>query len=303
MRYASIRELAERLTRVRELVASARVALAHVYESIDAARQIWATVTSGTGDPVAAQLFGLDEGECARLTECAATLEQVDGIVRAYLYTLGVGEAGSDAPASMQQPPSWPGPAQTPGGGLESRVQEARRRVGRAATAGGEARGEWLRSDGWSVRVTSGAGDEYHEAVVRFVRASKLPPAVARLARHVEVKVAVAMRVSGLRDETIVLEASKPPTWLWMYTFTRVGVTCCMQARPGTWSPMATRSLPRCHPRPASPLGAAYPSTESPRRSANSFVPSGCPVQCRGGTRDLELTPCPSTTILFSVLA
>lgn len=33
-----------------------------------------------------------------------------------------------------------------------------------------------------------------------------VPPAVTRLARHVEVKVAVAMREQGLRDETVVID-------------------------------------------------------------------------------------------------
>lgn len=54
--------------------------------------------------------------------------------------------------------------------------------------------------------MTSGAGDEHHDAVVRFARDSKLPPAVTRLARHVEVKVAVAMRERGLQDETMVID-------------------------------------------------------------------------------------------------
>ena len=166
-------------------------------------RKAWAAVTSGTVDPEAAQLPARGEAEAAGLAAQFATLHQAEQALRGYLAALGVGEVAPSGPPPAAQPSTSPPPTPPAAG---ERVEQARQRVGRATTAGGEARGEWVRSDGWSVRVTSGAGDEHHDAVVRFARDSRLPPAVTRLARHVEVKVAVAMRERGLRDETVVID-------------------------------------------------------------------------------------------------
>jgi nucleic acid/nucleotide deaminase of polymorphic system toxin len=196
---ASVRALADHVQRALSFIATARNALAEAHAQISDATHVWAAVTSGTVDPEAAQLPARAEAEGAGLAQHFATLKQAEQMLRAYLGTLGVGEPvpNSPTPALPQHPTKSE---------RDARVEQARQRVGRATTAGGEAWGEWVRADGWSIRITSGAGDEHHDAVVRFARDSKLPPAVARLARHGEVKVAVAMREHGLRDETVVID-------------------------------------------------------------------------------------------------
>jgi hypothetical protein len=86
-------------------------------------------------------------------------------------------------------------------------VRTARERVG-SRPDGTSAQGEWVRSNGWAVRMHSGRGDEYFSAVEEFV-ANELPPRqrrAKRLATHVEVKVAVAMRREALTDETVVID-------------------------------------------------------------------------------------------------
>jgi hypothetical protein len=62
-----------------------------------------------------------------------------------------------------------------------------------------------VRSDGWAIRLGSGGDDDYHHAAARFAR-ERFGPAVTRLARHVEVKAAVAMREHGYRDEIVVID-------------------------------------------------------------------------------------------------
>ena len=57
--------------------------------------------------------------------------------------------------------------------------------------------------------MRSGTTDQYHDAVVSFVQ--ELPPAqrkAGRLATHIEVKVAIAMRHQGLTEETVVVDRS-----------------------------------------------------------------------------------------------
>ncbi|WP_253863683.1 DddA-like double-stranded DNA deaminase toxin [Prauserella halophila] len=87
------------------------------------------------------------------------------------------------------------------------RLHQARQRVGSRAAPGTAAVGEWVRSDGWSVRITSGTSDDHHNKTAQYLRSrSDLSPAVVQLARHVEVKIAVAMREQGGRDETVVID-------------------------------------------------------------------------------------------------
>ncbi|WP_167344564.1 DddA-like double-stranded DNA deaminase toxin [Amycolatopsis thermoflava] len=192
-----VQELALGLRRVLALITAAREVLARAHELVGEATQVWKAALDGTADPELAQLPSQGEAATSAITERIATLRQAEHVLRTYLGSLGVGE---DSPAPPAVQPHRRSPE------LGVRVEQARQRVGRATAAGSEARGEWARSDGWSVRVTSGLSDEHHDAVVRFARSSRLPPAVTRLARHVEVKVAVAMREQGLRDETVVID-------------------------------------------------------------------------------------------------
>lgn len=67
-----------------------------------------------------------------------------------------------------------------------------------------------MRSDGSNVELQSGTRDEYYQQAIEFV-ATNLPPAqrkVARLASHMEVKVAIEMRNNGLTEETVVIDRS-----------------------------------------------------------------------------------------------
>ncbi|MEV0066433.1 DddA-like double-stranded DNA deaminase toxin [Amycolatopsis sp. NPDC050768] len=82
-------------------------------------------------------------------------------------------------------------------------MEQARERVGRAERLRSEASGEWVRSDGAAVPMASGKGDEFYGKVENFVRLNGLSRRVSRLATHVEIKVAVAMREQNLRNETV----------------------------------------------------------------------------------------------------
>ncbi|QYN25675.1 DddA-like double-stranded DNA deaminase toxin [Amycolatopsis sp. DSM 110486] len=89
-------------------------------------------------------------------------------------------------------------------------MQRARDRVGNSPIGSSPAKGEWVRSDGTIVPIRSGTVDDYYQRVNEFV-AANLPPArrkVARLASHMEVKVAIKMRNRGLTEETVVVDRS-----------------------------------------------------------------------------------------------
>ncbi|MCP2237608.1 SCP1.201-like deaminase [Prauserella halophila] len=68
-----------------------------------------------------------------------------------------------------------------------------------------QARGEWVQDSGDTLRVGSGNSDTHYEPTNRYLRDHHGPRA-ARLATHVEIKIAAAMRRDGLTDETVVMD-------------------------------------------------------------------------------------------------
>ncbi|WP_158684574.1 DddA-like double-stranded DNA deaminase toxin [Amycolatopsis orientalis] len=153
---------------------------------------LWGQAVEGTHDPAAAQLPALAETLTTGVGECHAATGRAEQLLTGYLGTLGVAEP------TGKPPPDPPARAE--------RVAQARARVGRAEVAGGQAQGEWVRSDGSSVPVASGRGDDGYESAARFVAEGHAPRPAARLATHIEVKIAMAMREQGLRDETVVID-------------------------------------------------------------------------------------------------
>ncbi|WP_328610382.1 hypothetical protein OG943_15020 [Amycolatopsis sp. NBC_00345] len=189
---ASVEELADRVRHGLALIATAQTALAAAHGLIGGAGPIWGQSVEGTNDPDAGQLAALAESVATGVGRCHAATTHAEQLLAGYLGTLGVDKpTGKPAP----DPPT-----------RAERVAQARARVGRAEVAGGQAQGEWVRSDGTSVAVASGRGDPQYEAAARFVAESNAPRPATRLATHVEVKIAMAMREQGLRDETVVID-------------------------------------------------------------------------------------------------
>jgi hypothetical protein len=201
---ASVEQLAAHIRRGLALVATARTALAHVHGLVGEVTASWAQTVESTNDRDAAQLPVLAGTVAAGIGECHAATTQAEQLLTAYLGTLGVDEPagvpkGSPATTSTPAPEPMPSPR-------ADRIERARQRVGESRMSGSQARGEWVRSDGWSVRLTSGRDDEHHRAALRFIRDNNLPRPASQLARHVEVKVAVSMWERGSRDETVVMD-------------------------------------------------------------------------------------------------
>lgn len=189
---ASVEELATHVRRGLALIATARTALAAGRGLIGEAAPLWGWSVEGTHDRDAAQLPGLAGSVTSDIGQWHAAVTQAEQLLTGYLGTLGVDEPTGKPPTD---PPI-----------RAERVAQARTRVGRAEAAGGQAQGEWVRSDGSSVPVASGRGDELYEAAARFVADGNAPRPATRLATHVEVKIAMAMREQGLRDETVVID-------------------------------------------------------------------------------------------------
>jgi hypothetical protein len=146
----------------------------------------------------------------------SATLNTVEQSLRGYLTRLGATPAPDPSAPATSPPPADPGaPARSPSTGPErrpagtpvneERLRAARHRVGSRAD-GTPTHGEWVRADGWSVRIISGPGDEHFHAATTHLADSGLPRPVIRLATHVEVKVAAQMREDALTDETVVID-------------------------------------------------------------------------------------------------
>ncbi|WP_410621676.1 DddA-like double-stranded DNA deaminase toxin [Amycolatopsis sp. cmx-8-4] len=189
---ASVGDLARRLSAVLAQLPSD--ALEQASQNLGDAHTRIEEVSRGSADP------GLRSA--ADLLAQALVLARVVGegvaesrrLLQEYLDRLG--------PATSQPTrPAVTGPSLS----LGERVRQARRRVGRRDDGVVPARGEWVRSDGWTVRMASGPGDDHFSAARRFI-GSHLPGPVARLATHVEVKVAVRMREEHLSQETVVMD-------------------------------------------------------------------------------------------------
>ncbi|MEV6899794.1 DddA-like double-stranded DNA deaminase toxin [Amycolatopsis sp. NPDC051372] len=193
----AVEGVAERARNVLALISTARTALSDAHSRIVEVGPIWRQAFEGTGDPDAAQLPALADSVATGIGEWHAATMQAERLLTGYLTSLGANASSPAAPP----PPAGPEPP-----AHADRIAQARARVGESHVRGSQARGEWLRSDGWSVRMASGGGDEHHAAALRFIRDNNLPRPASQLARHVEVKVAISMWVRGLRDETVVMD-------------------------------------------------------------------------------------------------
>ncbi|WP_116051384.1 DddA-like double-stranded DNA deaminase toxin [Amycolatopsis palatopharyngis] len=213
----SVTDLASGVEHALARIGAARDALTAAGGSLDEAHELWSPMVEGSHDEV--QQVPL-RAEQARLgsDKVYATLNTVEQLLRGYLNSLGVttapdasAPAGSPLladPGAPARPPSI-GPTRRPTSTLvtEERLRAARRRVG-SRPDGTPTHGEWVRSDGWSVRIISGPGDEHFHTAATQLADLGLPRPVSRLATHVEVKVAARMREDGLPDETVVIDRS-----------------------------------------------------------------------------------------------
>lgn len=170
------------------------VGLEQANQNLSEARDLLEEVSRGSADP---ELRSAADLLAQALVIARAVVGQVvesRRLVQAYLDTLGSAKPQLARPSGTSPPAS-----------LRERVEQARRRLGRRDDGVVPARGEWVRSDGWTVRLTSGPGDDHFSAARRFI-GNHLPGPVARLATHVEVKVAVRMREERLGRETVVMD-------------------------------------------------------------------------------------------------
>ncbi|SFQ22776.1 SCP1.201-like deaminase [Amycolatopsis arida] len=204
----SVGNLAAAVEAVLTLVERCRVALREAAAALEEAGTVLEPLTRGTADCEFGQLPAVAARSAADLDRLTEPLDTVNRHLRAYLDRLGA----TRPPPSNPTAPMSAGPVKSTSTEvpphLAERVERSRARVGQRPPGTVPARGEWLRSDGWTVRMASGDSDEHFRAGQRFVL-DHLPPAkrpAEQLARHVEVKVAMAMRREGLTDETVVID-------------------------------------------------------------------------------------------------
>ncbi|HEX7658337.1 MAG TPA: DddA-like double-stranded DNA deaminase toxin [Pseudonocardiaceae bacterium] len=139
-----------------------------------------------------------------QLAETRALIDRCTEKIEAFIYRLQGGSAGPPAAALASAKPQQD---RVPVQPMKTRAEQAKQRVGRSPVGSSPAHGEWVRSDGWNIRMRSGNGDDYYHAVVDFVRqlSPEMRPA-GRLATHIEAKVAVQMRLTGSKEETVVVD-------------------------------------------------------------------------------------------------
>ncbi|RJQ80031.1 hypothetical protein D5S19_25205 [Amycolatopsis panacis] len=121
-------------------IATARTALARGYGGIGEVGPLWGQLVEGTRDPSTAQLPALADIVVAGIGECHAAITRAEQLLTGYLKALGADAsppAGASATAVPEPPVS------------SDRIPQAQQRVGTSRTAGSQARGEWVRSDGW----------------------------------------------------------------------------------------------------------------------------------------------------------
>lgn len=185
-------DLGSDVTRVLGMIAEARRTLLGAVAELAEARNEWAAALAGTRVPEMSRLGETADHASAESARAVAALDLADQLLHRYLDEIGY--RVDSTPLAHSAPSGM------------ARVDVAKRRVGQRPD-GSQARGEWVRSDGWSARLVSGPNDSYYEAAKEFART--LPArdrAAQRLATHVEIKVAVAMRREDLTDETVVVD-------------------------------------------------------------------------------------------------
>lgn len=203
----SVADLADAVHRVRGFLRHAHEALARAAQETEHARDLWGSQVGGAHDEVR-EVPAAAERACRVVIDAMSTLAAIDRALCGYLTGIGATAASASAlPAvssSSEPGAAAPESSRRETAKIEDRVRAAQARVGRRAD-GTATHGEWVRSDGWSVRFKSGPTDEHFHAA-RSLLAARLPRPVSRLATHVEVKVAVRMREDQLTDETLVID-------------------------------------------------------------------------------------------------
>jgi hypothetical protein len=185
---ASIQDV---ITTVRRALHHLDIGAQHLQSANDdlagAATTLAATIGE-TNDPEATDARTGCETAATMTADAHALLGAVGDRIHAYLDHL-TGLTGGSPGAT-----AGAGAAPTP---LARRIEQSRARVGsrpiRTPTSG-----EWCRSDGNAVRITSGTTDTWHAATVTFI--NTLPARyrfALAVATHCEAKVAVAMRAGG----------------------------------------------------------------------------------------------------------
>lgn len=200
----SVGDLAEAINGVLRQCHLVQRSLAHAVSLIEEARDNWAHATTGTQDPDASVLPGYADEAATRCTAVDDTLKLLGERLGAYLASIGASSTELDSPSPSTSTAHGPVPVDTATRDSdERRLAAARTRVGRG-TAKTQATGEWLHSDGWSTRVTSGTRDQHHGSARDYL-AARFPRPVVELARHVEVKIAVALNQSTDDHEATVV--------------------------------------------------------------------------------------------------
>lgn len=201
----SVSDLADAVDRVCALLQRAHDALATAVDDAEQARDMWAAQIQESHDEVQAVPHAAEQ---ARLTatEAMSALMASEQLLRGYLDSLDAPGTPAPRPSSSAtaSAPTKPEPIKRAATPDPEGVRAAQERVG-SREDGTPAQGEWVRSDGWAVRLRSGPGDE-HFQTARALIAARLPRPVSRLATHVEVKVAARMRKEQLSDETLVID-------------------------------------------------------------------------------------------------
>jgi hypothetical protein len=192
---SSVASIQDVITTVQRALHHLGVGAGHVRSASEDLATATATFTEAVGtdprDPDAADAKTGWETAATTAADVHTVLLTARDRLRAYLDHLIGLAGGRPGPAGIGGAGGTGGASPSPVG---RRIEQSRARVGskpiRTPTSG-----EWCRSDGQAVRITSGTTDTWHAATVAFI--NTLPAhyrfALA-VATHCEAKVAVALR-------------------------------------------------------------------------------------------------------------
>lgn len=171
----SVADLAERVRRAMGSAARVQRLVEHAAALLDEARAGYELALVGTHDPDVSHVPGVVGEASARLKSTLGPLAAIEAVLMRYLAGIGATAEhveSTAAPARTAHVASWASRS------TEDRVRIARGRVG-ARPDGVAAHAEWVRSDGWSTRITSGSGDAHFQVARVVIANSGLPRAGA----------------------------------------------------------------------------------------------------------------------------
>jgi hypothetical protein len=197
---ATVQDLARELRRVLDLLDQATTHAARAAADLDGSLASWTRLMSSSAAPESGQVAASLTSSAGRVDKARAALTTATTLVQRYLQHI----LGPQEPATHVQPR----PSRTPGHRpLPERISESRARVGARPTRTPTS-GEWVRSDGATLRINSGDSDRWYPEVVAFIR-TRLPERYRRalaVATHCEAKVAIAMRDGWTDSENVVVD-------------------------------------------------------------------------------------------------